>query len=91
VFFDTLCISFFLCYFQFLVFEAAIYANKDVYIYMQYHLTACVTSGLDSYPPVASSLITMAKDSEEAEGLHAHDNARVKSIRWSDLPIQRGV
>ena len=58
---------------------------------MQYHLTACVTSGSDSYPPVTSSLITIAEDSEEAEGLHAHDNARVKSMRWSDLPIPRGV
>jgi len=32
VFFDTLSVSFFLCFFKFLVFEAAIYTNKDVYI-----------------------------------------------------------
>ena len=30
--FDTLCVSFSFFLFKFLVFEAAIYANKDVYI-----------------------------------------------------------
>ena len=32
MFFDTLCVSFSFVFFKFLVFEAAIYANKDVYI-----------------------------------------------------------
>ena len=32
VLFDTLCVSFSFVIFKFLVFEAAIYANKDVYI-----------------------------------------------------------
>jgi len=32
VFFDTLCVSFSFVFFKFLVFEAAIYANADVYI-----------------------------------------------------------
>jgi len=31
VFFDTLCVSFSFVFFKFFVFEAAIYANKDVY------------------------------------------------------------
>ena len=30
MFFDTLCVSFSFVFFKFLVFEAAIYANKDV-------------------------------------------------------------
>jgi len=35
VFFDTLCVSFSFVFFKFLVFEAAIFANKDVYINKQ--------------------------------------------------------
>jgi len=31
VLFDTLCVSFFLCFYSFLVFEAAIYAKEGVY------------------------------------------------------------
>ena len=32
MFFDTLCVSFSFVFFKFLVFEAAVYVNKDVYV-----------------------------------------------------------
>ena len=40
MFFDALCVSFSVVFFNFLVFETAIYANKDVYNNRHYPITA---------------------------------------------------
>jgi len=52
VFFDTLCVSFSFVFFKFLVFETAIYANKDVYIDPAAHTMRAVSTANESMPKI---------------------------------------